>query len=166
LELTPSFLRELKRCAQRLVSDANSADSLVQEACVKLLATRAELPTEREEALAYAARVLRTALVDRALRSGAQKRGGNVVRRPLDEADLQIAFDGPDLDTALDIHDGLKRLERVDADLALLLELYYFGRYTCREIAAARGVPAGEIEERMRAARRWLQADLGSRAEG
>lgn len=167
MELTSSFVSELKRRARRMVRKGArqpiDADSLVQEACIKLLATRGTIPADREEALAYAARVLRNALVDQAQRRGAQKRGAGARRERLEDVQENLALDRPDLDTALDVHAGLQRLARVDDDLARLVEQRYFGRYTCREIAAARGVPAGVIEERLRAARRWLEADFRSR---
>jgi RNA polymerase sigma factor (TIGR02999 family) len=168
MDLTPSIVRELERRARGLVRRGArapvDAESLVQEAVVRLLGARDHLPETRDELLAYAARVLRTTLVDQAERRGAQKRGGQAVRHELDAVEFD-PLEGPDLDTVLDVHASLERLERIDADLARIVELRYFGGYSCREVAEARGVEPGEVEERSRLARRWLRADLGCATE-
>jgi len=92
-------------------------------------ATQAEL-------IGYAARVMRSIVIDHLRERRSQKRGGDFDRVTYETlADLRELSDGQ----TLRLSDALDDLTRVDPALAELVELKFFSGMTLAEIAALRG---------------------------
>lgn len=122
--------------------------------------------------MALASRVMRSLLVDHARRKNASKRGGDRERIALDDvaaangagAPMPASPAHPHTGAAvldvLALDEALARLETVDAGLARLIELRYFGGSTVAEAAAALDLPLRTVERRLRAATAWLRREL------
>src|SRR5499426_1001493 len=138
-DLMPLVYDELRRIAARYVSHERpgqtlQATALVNEAFVRLAAERARHFNSRTHFLAIAALSMRQILVQRARARNAIKRGGGPQRVTLDEANaanVDAAFKPPENEPGnidvLGLDEALSRLAAIDADLARLVELRYFG---------------------------------------
>lgn len=130
---------------------------LVHDAWMRLRAQAHLAPTQRLPFLAYAARTMRSVIVDAARARQAAKRGGDAVHLALDESAESVA-DGPALPAAavpadvLALHDALRDLERLDAALAQLVELRYFAGLTEAEVAELTGRSRASVQ------RDWAKA--------
>ncbi len=150
--LLPLVYGELRRIAGRELRRERSdhtlqATALVHEVYLEL--RKCGLTWEnRVQFFGFAAHVARRVLVAHARRRDAQKRGGAVRRVSLDETvELAATVRGPDL---------LARLSRVDAGLARIVELRYFGGLTLDETAEILGVSAITVSRGWQRARSWL----------
>jgi hypothetical protein len=109
-------------------------DALVNEAYLRLVDLSRVEWRDRVHFLALSARLMRRILVDYARSKNYQKRGGDVLRIPLDETQDLAITRGADL-VALD--EALDALAAVDARKAQVIELRFFGgcRGGCRDPA-------------------------------
>jgi RNA polymerase sigma factor (TIGR02999 family) len=153
--------KELRRIARgqrrRGVAGATlSTTALVHEAYVKLLPHAASL-ADREHFFAVAARAMRQILIDAARRRLALKRGGAAV--PLDDEALDVP-DRARADELVAIDDALSRLEQLDPQLAMLVELRYFGGLSIEETAAALAISDRSVRRYWCRARAFLQREL------
>ncbi|MDH4063863.1 MAG: ECF-type sigma factor, partial [Acidobacteriota bacterium] len=125
---------------------------------LRLLGERHTSWQNRAHFCAIAARSMRQILVERARARGRLKRAGDHQRVTLSDAvadpDTQPAIDVEALDEAL------TRLAAMDADLARLVELRYFGGLSIEETAAALTVSPATAKRRWAAARAWLRREL------
>jgi RNA polymerase sigma factor (TIGR02999 family) len=104
---------------------------------------------------------MRRILVDHARRHSAGKRGDGVRCVSLDDAkDVPAAREIPIL--ALD--HALDRLQKVDPDLARIVELRAFGGLTVEEAAHVLKVSPSTAKRDWRTAKAWLNRELGSLA--
>ena len=156
--LLPLVYGELRRIAGRELRRERSdhtlqATALVHEVYLEL--RKCGLTWEnRVQFFGFAAHVARRVLVAHARRRDAQKRGGAVRRVSLDETvELAATVRGPDL---LALDEALDRLSRVDAGLARIVELRYFGGLTLDETAEILGVSAVTVSRGWQRARSWL----------
>ena len=134
-----------------------STTVLIHEAYLKLAdQTGARFP-DRVHFYAYAARVMRTILVDHARSRGAGKRGGGMQAVALEGRDLPIHTQA---DLVVGIDEALTRLARIDARLARVVECRFFGGMTDGETAAALGVTDRTVRRDWIKARTWLHAEL------
>lgn len=131
--------------------------ALVHEAWVRLVHQERLAEADRTVFLGAAARAMRRILVDYARRRRAAKRGGAAVKVPMDEALALYEERSQDL---LALDEALTRLGAMDADLARIVELRFFGGLTEEEAAAVLGVSARSVRRGWRAARAWLAAQL------
>ena len=116
---------------------------------------------DRQHFLAIAARAMRQILVERARARGAQKRWGGLNRTTLSEAFSAAAHHDallPDLDEAL------SRLEEVDHEQALIIELRYFVGLSVEETADTIGLSPATVKRRWSLARAWLFRELSGTA--
>lgn len=127
--------------------------ALVHEAFVRLLEGTGETWNDRTHFFRVAARAMRHVLVDHERRRGRDKRGGAFVRRELTEAGFGS---DPNLLDLLVLNDALERLAEVDAFLARVVELRFFGGFTQGEIAHMEDVSTRTIERGWLLARAWL----------
>jgi RNA polymerase sigma factor (TIGR02999 family) len=131
----------------------------VHETYLRLVDQRHADWQNRAHFFGVAARVMRRILVDHARRHGASKRGEGVSCLSIDEArDVAGSTEVPIL--ALDL--ALDRLERVDSDLARVVELRAFGGLTIEETAQVLSVSPSTAKRDWRTAKAWLNRELGS----
>ncbi len=135
------------------------ATALVSEAYVRLVDARRVNWTNRIHFLAMAARIMRRILVDSARAKHSQKRGGEIVKVPLDEA--SVAMDAP-AESLLALNDALDRLSTVDERKGQVVELRFFGGLTVEETAAALDVSVDTVMRDWKLAKAWLRRDLES----
>lgn len=158
---------ELRRVADRYVrrerAQTVQATELVHEAYLRLAKDAPARWENRAHFIAIAAIAMRRLLVERARRRGAAKRGGVQVQVTLDESllatDAAAAIDLVALDRAL------TRLAQVDATLARVVELRYFGGLSVDETAQAMGTSPATVKRHWALARAWLLRDLEGAAE-
>jgi RNA polymerase sigma factor (TIGR02999 family) len=165
----PLVYDELRRIAGRYVSRERpgqtlQATALVNEAFVRLAAERPREFQNRTHFLAIAALSMRQILVQRARARHAEKRGGARERITLDDANLggvAAGFgqpvNGPDDVDLLALDDALTKLAAMDAELARLVELRYFGGMTVEETAEALKVSPATVKRQWAVARAWLK---------
>jgi len=130
---------------------------LVHEAYLRL-AGAAVTWQNRTHFLSVAARVMRRILVERARAIRATKRGGGALRVTLTSHVTSPTSDPVDI---LTLDDALKRLERLDARQAQVVELCYFGGLTYPEIGAMLDISEATVDRDLRHARAWLRHELG-----
>lgn len=107
----------------------------------------------------WAARVMRSVIVDLARRRNAERRGGGAAKIPLDE-NLAAGGAAPD-DAILRLHDALEALAAVDARAAHVVELRYFAGMTEAEVAEALGVTDRTVRRDWQKARLMMGEMLG-----
>ena len=131
--------------------------ALVHEAYVRLAAQNLPQWQNRAHFFAVAAQLMRQILVDYARSHRASKRGGNVYKLALEEAEDRPQ--GADLDiVALD--DALKVLSTMDAQQSRVVELKFFGGLSVEETAEVLGVSASTVKRDWITARAWLFREL------
>jgi RNA polymerase sigma factor (TIGR02999 family) len=170
--LMPLVYDELRRIAARYVRGERpgqtlQATALVNEAFVRMAGERARHFNGRTHFLAIAALSMRQILIQRARARRAQKRGGAPARVTLDDQRVspeavQAGFAPPDQDRHRDIDvlaldEALRRLASIDAPLARVVELRYFGGLTIEEAAEATGVSPATVKRQWTIARVWLK---------
>jgi RNA polymerase sigma factor (TIGR02999 family) len=164
--LFPLVYAELRRVAARQLRHERphhtlQPTALVHEAYLRLVDQRGANWQSRAHFFGVAARLMRRILVDHARRHGASKRGDGVSCLSIDEArDVAGSAEVPIL--ALD--QALDRLEKVDADLAKVVELRAFGGLTIEETARVLSVSPSTAKRDWRTAKAWLTRELGSEA--
>jgi RNA polymerase sigma factor (TIGR02999 family) len=116
-----------------------------------------ELRAEHRRAFfAFASQVMRSVIVSSARERAAEKRGAG--RRSL-TLSTQVAEQLPaGEDEILRVHEALESLEQVDARLAQVVQMRYFGGYSEQEVAEALEVTERTVQ------RLWLKARLMLRA--
>ena len=155
--VTYDELRALAR--QRLRFDQRGSlldtTALVHESYLRFVAASRVRIEDRGHFMHFAARVMRSIVVDFIRERTAERRGGGVPRIPLTSGDAIV-----DPTTAggeseiLRVHEALDELGKLDPKLVRLVEMRYFGGMTEAEIAEAL-----EISERT-VRRDWEKARL------
>jgi RNA polymerase sigma factor (TIGR02999 family) len=131
--------------------------ALVHEAYMQLEAEGNMDWGNRVHFLRTAARAMRQVLIQHARRKGADKRGGERGREPLDEAVISLeetAFDLIGLDNALN------KLIAVDPRMAQMVELRFFGGLTIEETAKVLGISTRTVNDDWKTARAWLKYEI------
>lgn len=131
---------ELRAAAHRRLGrhsrdDAIDTTALVNECYLKLSRVEGLPPVDRSHFLAYAATVMRSIIVDAARASHAERRGGGADAVPLDTTLIDRLADPAE--EILDVDAALRELTQVDARLARVVELRYFGGLSDAEIGDA-----------------------------
>ncbi|MEM7754104.1 MAG: sigma-70 family RNA polymerase sigma factor [Planctomycetota bacterium] len=134
--------------------------ALVNEVYLKLIDQRSADWNDRLHFFAFASQVIRRVLIDHARAKNAQKRGGGMLRVPMDP---NIAHaETPDADLiALD--EALQELAELNERQSRIVELRFFGGCTVDEIATLLGVGARTVDRDWTAAKAWLYARLSDR---
>ena len=161
-ELTPLVYDELRRLAHRHMSGARpdhtlQTTALVNEAYLKFAQQTHPNWSNRVHFFAVAARAMRQILINYALSSNAQKRGGGVAKVELDEAALVSAAQSREI---VELHEALERLGELDSRKAQVVELKYFGGLKEDEIAEALKVSSETVRREWRFAKAWLHNEL------
>ena len=157
-----SLYDELHRLAQRQlrrdIGVSLSATTLLHEAYLDLSARDPARYPDRARFMAYAARAMRGLIIDYARNRHAQKRGGAF---HLTSLDTDIADQTPAAPDPSQVGEALESLAQVDAALAELVDLKYFGGLSVAEIAALRGVSERTVQRDWLKARLYLRRALG-----
>ncbi|MBZ5606094.1 MAG: sigma-70 family RNA polymerase sigma factor [Acidobacteriia bacterium] len=133
--------------------------ALVHEAWLRLVEQREWNLENRAHFFGMAAQLMRRILVDHARAASAEKRGGDKVMVPLENA-MAVALDHPA--QLLDFHRALERLDQFDQRRARIAEMRFFGGFSIDEIADLNGVAPRTVDRQWRAARAWLSRELSS----
>ena len=170
----PLVYDELRRIAARYMGRERpgqtlQATALVNEAFVRLSAERPREFQNRTHFLAIAALSMRQILVQRARARRAAKRGGAPQRITLDDSNLDPAkmpagargseSSPADIDV-LALDEALSRLASIDAELARIVELRYFGGLTVEETADVVAASPATVKRHWALARAWLKQAL------
>lgn len=132
--------------------------ALVHEAYVRLADQRKGVWADRTHFFAIAARAMRRVLIDYARRHIAARRGGAARKVALNDA-AQVAADDR-ADELIAIDEALKRLSRLDARQARVVEYRFFGGMTESEVATALGITARTVRRDWVRAKAWLMREL------
>jgi RNA polymerase sigma factor (TIGR02999 family) len=154
---------ELRRIAARQLRRERDGHTLqptalVHEAYLRLVEQRSVNFGSRAHFFGVAAQVMRRILVDHARRQAATKRGNGAQRVPLEEAAGNAAVNQLPV-LRLDL--ALGRLEKIDPDLARIVELRAFGGLTIDEAAHVLNVSPTTAKRDWRTAKAWLTNELG-----
>ena len=160
---------ELRRMAHARLRD-NARDcvldttALVHESFEKLASVKGLAIENRAHFLAYASRVMRSVVIDIARERMAARRGGGAPQIALTTGlGAQLADPCSDQPEVLRVHDALEELAHIDARLAQIVEMRYFGGLQHAEVAAALGVSKKTVERSWEKARSFLYASLSNK---
>jgi RNA polymerase sigma factor (TIGR02999 family) len=162
--LMPLVYDELRRLAARHMrrerpGQTLQATALVHDVYLRLLRDSRLSWQNRAHFFGIAARSMRQILIERARTRGAAKRGGSRVRVTFEPG--LIAAESPSLDLeALD--EALTRLDALDAELARVVEVRFFGGLSIEETAEALKISPATVKRRWTVAKAWLARELGA----
>jgi len=164
-QLLPLVYAELRRVAARQLRNERAdhtlqPTALVHEVYIRLVDQRQVDWQNRAHFFGVSAQVMRRILVDHARRHGASKRGEGVRCVSIDEAKDVAAASNDIPIVALDY--ALDRLEKVDPELAKIVELRAFGGLTIEEAAHVLNISPSTVKRDFRTAKAWLNRELGS----
>lgn len=151
---TYADLRRLARARLRAAPRVTVLDTvaLVNESWMRLNQAGRLRPQDRAHFIRYAARAMRSVIVDYARRRIAERRGGDRARIDLTTS---IASDAPVGESEiLNVHDALERLGTTDARAAEIVQMKYFAGMSESDIASALGITERTVR------RDWTKARL------
>lgn len=153
-------LRRLARSRLRKSGEMTLLDTtaLVHESFLRLNGGRPLDFPDRHHFLAYAAKVMRTVVVDLVRARLADRRGGDAEHVTLHTT----VVDGKARheDEVLRVHEALDELAALEPRLAQVVELRYFGGLSEAEVAAALGVTERTVQRDWQKARMFLSLAL------
>lgn len=168
-DLLPLVYRELKVIAHRQLTRERrghtfDTTALVHEAYLRL-GLDAISWNDRTHFFAVAARAMRRVLIDHAEARRARKRGGDLIRVPLDDA---LAAPEVRLESLLALDQALMRLEQLDPRQVKVVECHVFAGMSLDDTAAALAISPATVSRDWALARAWLNRALrdGSEADG
>ena len=162
-ELLPLVYDELHRQAKRYLRRERQdhtlqTTALIHEAYLKLIEQRDVEWESRTHFFAIAAQLMRRILVDHARTKHREKRGGDDVKLPLEEAML-VVVDEKDVDLiALD--EALTKLAKIDEQQAQIVELRFFSGLSMAEAAEVLKISRATATRDWAMAKAWLHREL------
>lgn len=160
--LMPLVYTELRRIANHYLQGERpdhtlQSTALVHEACVRM--TQQVLPQWQNRAhfFAVAAQLMRQILVDRARTHLTSKRGGDVFKLALEDAEEQPKVLDVDI-VALD--EALKSLATMDAQQSRVVELKFFEGLPVEDTSEVLGVSVSTVKRDWTTARAWRFREL------
>lgn len=164
-EILPLVYEELRKLARSRMAGERPGQTLqptalVHEAYLRLLGDREISWANRAQFFAAAAEAMRRILIERARRSGRQKRGGGWSRVEMEDGLLAGVTPATDV---LALDEALSRLAGHDPAMAQVVELRVFAGLTVEEIALALDTSARTVKRRWTAGRVWLHRELTRR---
>lgn len=133
--------------------------ALVHEAALRMLDAASLARIQNRKHFYWAmSRAMRQVLVDHARARGAQRRGGEYKRVPLDYALKQLEETGEVDLIALD--DVLTRLDALNARMHNIVMLRFFGGLEVSEVAQQLDVSESTVKKDWQFARAWLKTQL------
>ena len=166
--LLPLVYDELRRLARSYlrkerIDHTLQPTALVHEAYVRMADREQPAWRDRVHFFSIAARVMRQVLVDHARSVAAVKRGGDVLKVPLEEGEQVADHRASDL---LLLNDALERLSTFDERKARIIELRFFAGLTIDECARVLDVSTPTVINDTRKARAWLYKEIAQGAAG
>jgi RNA polymerase sigma factor (TIGR02999 family) len=163
-QLLPLVYAELRHIAARQlgrerVGHTLQPTALVHEVYLRLVDQRQVDWQNRAHFFGVAAQIMRRILVDHARRHSAAKRGEGVRCVSVDDAH-EVAASNEIPILALD--HALDRLEKIDSELAKIVELRAFGGLTIEEAAHVLKVSPSTAKRDWRTATAWLKRELAN----
>jgi RNA polymerase sigma factor (TIGR02999 family) len=157
-EIVYPDLRRLARSRLRAVCRPTLLDTgaLVNESYLRFASSQLALE-DRAHFMCWAARVMRSIIVDYTRRRLAARRGGDAARVPLDAEPADGAAGEQEI---LAVHEALERLAHADRRLAQIVEMRYFGGLTDQEIADTLGITDRTVRRDWHKARLLLHEAL------
>ena len=160
--LLPLVYDELRRIARHYLQGERSghtlqSTALVNEAYVRMVVQDFPQWQNRAHFFAVAAQLMRQILVDHARSHRASKRGGDVYKVTLDEAEEQPLATDIDI-VALD--DALKNLAEMDPQQRRVVELKFFAGLSIEDTAEVLGISSSTVKRDWVTARAWLYREL------
>jgi RNA polymerase sigma factor (TIGR02999 family) len=160
--LFAALYSELHRLAGRQLASGGAGltlgtTTLLHEAYLNISRREGAQFPDRARFMAYAAKVMRRLIIDYARRRQAQKRGGGFsITSLLNEPGVEPA----DATELVGIDAALEELGAVDASLAELVDLKFFGGFSFEEIASMRAVSERTVQRHWEKARLYLYQAL------
>ena len=176
-ELLYPELRRLAHSRMRRSGEMTLLDttSLVHESYLRFEASGAVAVRDRGQFMAYAAKVMRSVVVDTIRRRQSERRGGDWVKVELDDThdvpanDLHSnghssanssAHSSAHDSEVLRVHESLEALAAIDARLVQVVEMRYFAGMTEPEVAEVLGLAVRTVARDWEKARLFLHARL------
>jgi RNA polymerase sigma factor (TIGR02999 family) len=164
--LWPLVYDELRKLARRQLRRQQAQTVLqptvlVHEAWLRLFRQKPQPVAQswagRVQFYAFAARVMRSVLIDHVRQQQAEKRGGSSERLSLTAAQPESSERPVEL---LALDEALQRLSTLHPQQGQIVELRFFGGLTIEETAHTLGVSHATVERGWQAARAWLYGEL------
>lgn len=158
---------ELRRLARRQMAREGpgarlGATTLLHEAYLDMSQRHALAFPDKFHFLAYAARAMRTLIIDHARESGAQKRGGGL---DITSLDTELAEQVAEPELLSEVGVALDALATLDPQLAQVVDLKFFCGFSVTEIAALQGVSDRTVQRQWEKARALLYSGLRTRLD-
>jgi RNA polymerase sigma factor (TIGR02999 family) len=155
--------QELRKLARSRLRDGArntvlETTSLVHESYLRFVSAGELKFEDRRAYFAYAARVMRSVIVDGVRERQAERRGGELQQLTL-STELADSLDGSE-QAILKVHEALEALAQVNERLAQVVEMRYYGGYSEIEIAETLGVTERTVRRDWEKARLILAAML------
>ena len=165
-QLIPLVYDELHRQAEGMMRRERQGHTLqptalVHEAFLQLIDQNRIRWQNRAQFFGVAAQLMRRIVLKYARSQNTDKRGGQAVKVPLDEALARAEMRAPEL-IALD--EALTRLATFDERQSKIVEMRYFGGLTIEEVAECLELSTATVKREARIARAWLQREMSRRA--
>lgn len=161
-ELLYADLRRIAHARLRFGSGPTLLDTtaLVHESYLRLVRLNQLQVKDRGHFLTYAARVMRSVVVDLVREARADRRGGGQALVTLNTGVSDAVPAGDE--QILAVHEALQELAAIDERLARVVEMRFFVGLEMEEIAEALGVGKRTVERDWEKARSFLYAALKS----
>ena len=164
--LFAALYSELHRMARRQLPRGGGRNmtlgttTLLHEAYMKMAGREGQAFPDRARFMAYAARVMRTVVIDHVRSRRALRRGGQfeITSLPEDVADVT----GTEMDPGrlARLGDAIDALGTVDPVLAQVVDLKFFCGFSFAEIAAMRGLSERTVQRHWEKARLFLHEEI------
>ncbi len=163
-ELMPAVYDELHRLAARYLRRERSdhtlqTTALVHEAYIRMIDQNRVEWQNSLQFFGLAAQMMRRILVDHARKGRYAKRGGPAPKVSLDDAPEVSSERAADV---VAVDEALSSLAEVDAGLARIVELRYFGGFKSTEIGELMGISVPTVTRKFKLAKAWLYRYLAS----
>jgi RNA polymerase sigma factor (TIGR02999 family) len=162
-QIVSELYGELRQLARSRLKGAETptlldTTALVHESYLRLLRAGHIQVKDRSHFLAYAARAMRSVVVDFVRERSAQRRGGHDVKIPMDDDVAGRAWRGDS--EILKVHEALQDLAAVSERLVAVVEMRYFAGLSEAQIAETLDVTERTVRRDWNKARLILAATL------
>jgi len=161
-ELVVLLYSELRRLASSYLRRERSGHTLqttalVHEAYLRLADQKKVRWKNREQFMGVAAQLMRRILVDYSRGHDAKKRGNDIEKVFLEEAEVVAKGKASDV---IQLDEALTRLAEFDPQQAQLVELRFFGGLSMEEAAGVLGVSRTTVKRNWNLCKAWLAREL------